>query len=145
MTDTFTEAPIERPPRRSGRLAPMIAILLLAALALTVSGVFPFRQLIQQRRQVEAAQTQLESLVEQNALLETDLAALETDEEVERIAREQYGLVRPGETAFVVVQPDARSEFDVSTHSEPVVEEPSRPWWERMWLFVTGGDVDGNG
>jgi len=144
MTDTLTEAPATRPRRRRGRVAPVLAIVLLVALAFTVSGVFPFRQLIQQRRQIEATQQHLEQLTEQNEQLAADLAALDTDAEIERIAREQYGLVRPGETAYIVVQPTPGDATEDATE-EPDVVETERSWWERVWLFVTGGDVDGDG
>ena len=137
MTDTLERREVD-PPRRRGRLAPIIAGLLLAALAFTVSGVFPIRQLIQQRQQVDAARAQLDALRFENDRLADEIDALHTDQEIERIAREQYGLVRPGEEAFVIIVPEAPAD-EVAPVPEEVAEPPS--WWQRIWLFVTGGDV----
>ena len=133
--------PQPSPPRRS-RLAPVVAILLLAALAFTVSGVFPFRQLFHQRRQVEATREQLQQLVDQNDALAAEIETLQTDDEVERIAREQYGLVRPGESAYAVIVPD---DGDTEEPIPAAEAAPSAPWWERLWNFVTGGDVADDG
>jgi len=137
MTGTLHRRDVDGPPKRRSRLAPLIAGLLLAALAFTVSGVFPFRQLIQQRQQVDAASQQLDTLRAENDRLAEELDALHTDDEIERIAREQYGLVRPGEEAFVVIVPDAVPVAPAA----PVAGDPAPSWWQRMWLFVTGGDV----
>lgn len=141
MTETTTRVEETAPPRRS-RLAPVIAVLLLAALAFTVSGVFPFRQLLRQQGQVDATQDRLDQLTADNELLAARIEALQTDEEIERIAREQYGLVRPGESAYVVVVPDRSTDSHVLAAEEPA---PARPWWQRMWNFITGGDVASDG
>jgi len=141
MTDTITRAEETDAPRRS-RMAPIIAVLLLAALAFTVSGVFPFRQLFQQQRQVEETRERLQQLVDENDALASEIEALQTDEEIERLAREHYGLVRPGETAFVVVVPDPRAGGEVAPAEEQV---PALPWWQRLWNFVTGGDAVADG
>jgi cell division protein FtsB len=134
------EAPA--PPRRR-RWGWVLAILLLGALALTVSGILPFRQLVAQQHQIDRAGSQLEALTNENERLENEIAALQTDGEVERIARDQYGLVRPGEVGYVVVAPPGASgSIDTSTEAVPV---ESRSWWERLWDFVTGGDLDGDG
>ena len=42
-------------------------------------------------------------LQRENELLEQRITVLKTDAEVERIAREQYNLVRPGEEAYAVL------------------------------------------
>lgn len=140
MTGTLErrDAPVRR---RRARLAPVMAVLLLGALAFTVTGVFPFRQLFQQRQQVELATEQLEILAEENRTLEEEIAALGTDQEVERMAREQFGLVRPGETAYTVIVPEGAAAEAV----EEQREVDDRSWWERIWSFVTGSDVGTDG
>ena len=51
------DAPIEpEAPQRAGRRhrrSPWVALLLVVALAITLAGIFPFRQMIAQQRQVE--------------------------------------------------------------------------------------------
>ena len=131
------------PPMRKQRWGWVLAVLLLGALALTVSGILPFRQLVAQQRQIERAGAQLEALSNENERLEGEILALQTDGEVERIARDQYGLVRPGEVGYVVVAPPGASEDGAASTVAPGSDE--RSLWERLWDFVTGGDLDAGG
>ena len=143
MTKTLErEREAETAPRGS-RWGWVLAVVLLSALALTVSGVFPFRQLVEQRRAVEESRQQLAALEQENGELEGDIAALYTDEEIERVARDQYGLVRPGETGYVVISPP---ESDTAANPEiAAVEEDDRHWWGRLWDWVTGNDLRRDG
>jgi cell division protein FtsB len=141
MTDTLEHVEQHTAPRKQ-RWGWVLAVVLLGALALTVSGILPFRQLITQQRQIEHSELQLAALERENQVLSEDIYRLGTDAEVERIAREQYGLVRPGEIAYVVVVRDAPPEAAVV---EPVVPVDERPWWERVWDFITGSDVGTDG
>ena len=144
MTRTLTRKEPAAPPKpRRQRWGMVLAVILLVALAFTVSGVFPFRQLLAQRQQVERAQEQFETLVEENARLEEEIAALATEEEVERLARDQFGLVRPGETGYVVVVPPGTESLVVDEGAAD--SEDARPWWERVWDYVTGGDLADDG
>lgn len=116
----------------------MFAMVLLVALAVVLAGIFPFRQIIAQERQVDLTQQKYDALVEENARLEAEAAALQTPQEVERIAREHYGLVRPGEIGYVAVSPQG---------APPVGPEPEAPtpiepeWWETVRDFFTGKDL----
>jgi cell division protein FtsB len=142
MTKTL-ERQKDKAPVKKQRWGWVLAVVLLGALALTVSGILPFRQLISQQNQIERSQAQLTALTDENDLLAEDIAMLGTDAEIERLAREQYGLVRPGEVAYVVVTPDEPPV--VEAPSDPVVRSDQRPWWERVWDFITGSDVDPDG
>ena len=139
MTDTL-ERQKDNAPAKKQRWGWVLAVVLLGALALTVSGILPFRQLIFQQQQIERSQAQLTALTDENDALAEDIAMLGTDAEIERLAREQYGLVRPGEVAYVVVTPD--EPLVVEAPSDPVVRSDQRPWWERVWDFITGSDVN---
>jgi len=121
--------------RRDGmRLSGLLALVVLVALVVTAA----------QRRAVDLAQEKLAALEDENRRLEVEIAALYTPEEVERIAREQLGLVRPGEIGYVVVTPpDAEV---VEPKPEPVFEvEEGQPWWRDLWDFLTGRDLVGDG
>jgi cell division protein FtsB len=142
MTDTL-ERRKDTTPVRKQRWGWVLAVVLLGALALTVSGILPFRQLLTQQHQIERSQEQLTALRNENEALAEDIAMLETDAEIERLAREQYGLVRPGEVAYVVVTPEELPVVEVP--SDPVVRSDQRPWWERVWDFISGSDVDPDG
>ncbi len=142
MTETLEHTTETSPPRRQ-RWGWVLAVVLLGALALTVSGIFPFRQLVSQQRQIEHTQEQLAALERENQVLVEDIEMLGTDAEIERIAREQYGLVRPGEVGYVVVTPRETPIVDASP--DPVVRSDERPWWRRVWDFVTGDDINTDG
>jgi cell division protein FtsB len=64
---------------------------------------FPIRSLLAQRQETDAVRDRLELLREQSETLADEAARLQSDAEVERIARERYNLVRPGETPYAVV------------------------------------------
>ena len=68
-------------------------------------AVFPTRTWMAQQQSIAEAEEQLRVLDEQNALLGERIASLQEDEEIERLAREQYNLVRPGEEAYAVLPP----------------------------------------
>ena len=142
MTETL-ERQKDKAPARKQRWGWVMAVVLLGALALTVSGILPFRQLISQQHEIERSQEQLTALRNENNALEEDIEMLGTDAEIERLAREQYGLVRPGEIAYVVVTPDEPLVIDVPP--DPVVRSDQRRWWERVWDFITGSDVGADG
>ena len=66
-------------------------------------AVFPTRTWLDQRRQRDAVAERVAVLREQNARLERRAGQLHTDAEIERLAREQYNLVRPGEEAYALL------------------------------------------
>ena len=125
------------PPQH--RRSPWVAVLLLVALAITLAGIFPFRQMIAQQRQVDSTQARLDSLVQENQALEYRVVALNSDAEVERLARER-GLVRPGEFGFAL-------EFETGDappveQAEPAVRASDRSFLGQIWDFLTGRDLD---
>jgi cell division protein FtsL len=65
--------------------------------------VFPTRTYLDQRHQLDLAARQVRVLDQQNSELSAEAAKLKTTAEIERIAREQYHLVRPGEQAFAIL------------------------------------------
>jgi cell division protein FtsB len=88
--------------RTIGRaLAP--ALVVAVALSVLVVGVFPTRTLWAQRSATAAAEDELATLRRENRALEERMRRLGDPEEIERLAREEYGLVRPGEEPYVVI------------------------------------------
>jgi cell division protein FtsB len=73
---------------------------LLAALFL---AIFPTRALIDQRNRKGAAARELVRLESENKRLDGEVHRLHTDAEIERLARDQYNLVRPGEEAYAIL------------------------------------------
>jgi cell division protein FtsL len=81
------------------------AVILLAAAA----ALFTVRYLEVYRLNREAAELAAlkRALQEQNAVLREEIKLLHTPAYVEKIAREQLGLVKPGEVAVLIVRPPA--------------------------------------
>ncbi len=78
--------------------------LLVAAIAiLLVMAAAPMRQAYQQRQALAQEKMRLQALQRENSSLEQRLERLNDPEYQEKLAREQLGLVRPGETSYVVV------------------------------------------
>jgi cell division protein FtsB len=87
--------------RRRALLAAALGVLALVALLFAFG--YPTRTLVQQRSQVHATQKHLADLQRATTALNRESQQLRGDAAVTRIAREQYGLVRPGEVPYVLV------------------------------------------
>ena len=123
---------------RGGRRGSVIAVLLLAGLAIVLAGVLPFRQLIAQERLVDNTTAKLDALVVGNQLLRDEIDEVQSPAELERVAREQYGMAEPGETAYIVELEGGPSADGVVVSDQ---ESDSRSPLERFWDFLTGRDL----
>jgi hypothetical protein len=103
-----------------------------------MGGIFPFRQIIAQNAQVDDTRNYHQQLVQENAALEEQIAALQTDAGVEQLAREQFNYVRPGEQSFEVEGP-LTIEPDYVPDNVTVIDD--RGLFQRFWDFLTGRDV----
>lgn len=122
-----------RSRRRVGRaLWPVLATLALVLVLFT--AVFPTRTFWAQRNETQAAEQRLSVLSEQNGVLEDRAEELRSDEEVERLARERYNLVLPGEEAYALL-PSAGSATTVPPPDDGAGE---RNLLERLWDGVSG-------
>jgi cell division protein FtsB len=74
-----------------------------ALVVFLVAGVFPTRTYLHQRDEIATAEDKVQVLTAENAKLAQQVERLHTDSEVERLAREQYNLVRPGEEAYAIL------------------------------------------
>jgi cell division protein FtsL len=80
-----------------------LALFFVVLVGLLFAFVYPTRTFLDQRSQTNKAREQLETLRSENARLTRESKRLSTDAEIERIARERYGLVKPGERSFVIL------------------------------------------
>lgn len=122
------------------RIAVVGTIGSLLAVGVLFTNFLPFRQILAQQRSLEHSQVQLAALQGENVLLEREVEALMSDSEIERIAREYFGYVMPGEQAIVVVSPPGSG--PVAPSALPVLER-DLPWWQQVWDFLTGRDLSG--
>lgn len=92
-------------PRRA--LSSQQALKLLVT-AVVVAGilfafVFPVRTYLAQQRTIRAAAARVQILDEQDARLSARADQLQTDAEIERLARQDYGMVKPGEEPYAIL------------------------------------------
>ena len=80
-----------------------IVVALVIFIGILFGAVYPTRTYLAQRRDLRAAHQKLALFKEQNAHLEAEAKRLESDTEIERIARARFNLVKPGEEAYAVV------------------------------------------
>ena len=118
--------------RRVRRL--FVAGLVVAGILFTFAN--PARTWYDQRQEIAAARARNVVLDQQSRQLQERAAKLATDAEVERLARAEYGLVKPGEEAFgILPTPGA---------GPPKAELPPPPaprrWWKGAWDTVTFWD-----
>ncbi len=107
------------PPGLTRWLRPLLlAAAAVATIAILAVYVFPTRTWIDQRRALADTDAQLQQLDAERDALAARVDELDSDAEIESIARSQYGLVRPGEEPYAVLPAP-----------EPPIELPS------VWPF----------
>jgi cell division protein FtsB len=116
-----------------------VLALIIAGMAV-ITAVIPFRQILEQQARVEGASAELARINLENEFLNGEVQALQTPEEIERLARENLGYVMPGETAYVVLEPE---ETLATTPAAPVAVVEDVPWYVAIWNFFTGADMSG--
>ncbi|MGH2402890.1 MAG: FtsB family cell division protein [bacterium] len=129
---------LELPPRASRRLVPrwagsLIAVAVCAALVLAFGGAY--WDGYQLRRDAARLARERDDLRRENAQLREEIRLLSTPEYIERLAREQLGLVRPGEIAVILVRPTPAPAPPAAPGTRDAgqreVREP-KPWWVRL-------------
>ena len=124
------------------RRRPGLVVALLALLGVIGLGAFPARAYLDQVNQRADLARQVEELSQGNAKLEAEKTRLGTDETIERLARERYQLVRPGEEAYTIL-PDANATAGAPTQPAGARPDPTPPappqksWWNRAWSTLT--------
>jgi len=122
------------PPPLALRLAAVLAVpLLLYALVATGQKAVENYRLNQQ---AEALQVEIAGLREQNVALQQQIEAARTDGAIEKIAREQLGLIKPGDHPLVLVSDNtARGE---SVPAAQPTAPPPKPTWRQWWDYFFG-------
>jgi cell division protein FtsB len=121
------------------------AVLLTLMGVLLLSALYPLRQYMSQDSNVNALVRQERALDQKIAELKRRQELLMSDDEIERVAREELGMVRPGEVAFAVVPGSAKGGSGTAKASS--VRSVSRSsaagawyshWWDAMFSSVRG-------
>jgi cell division protein FtsB len=78
---------------------------------------------------VDTVRREIDTLRARNIELQAELSGGRLDEDIERIARDELGMVRPGDHPIVLVWPEGTKRRDV----EPPPAAASEPSW-RTWF-----------
>ncbi|MGC9542694.1 FtsB family cell division protein [Streptomyces sp. UG1] len=126
----------KRQARRS-RLTGRAALLALVVCSLVVALAYPIRQYVSQRAEIADMQREREEAAERVEQLRDLKARWQDDAYAEQRIRQRLHYVKPGETGFIVVDPDAakKSRTDRS--------QADRPWYANIWDGVDKADAAG--
>jgi cell division protein FtsB len=80
-----------------------IVVAFVIFIGILFGAVYPTRTYLAQQRDLRSAHQKLALFQQQNGHLEAEAKRLESDEEIERIARARFNLVKPGEEAYAIV------------------------------------------
>src|SRR5688572_12728368 len=86
------------------KAATLASVILVAALVVgSLFGDRGFLQLVRQQQRAEELAREIEALRQENRRLAVEITALRSDPRaIERLAREELGLARAGETVFLI-------------------------------------------
>ena len=117
------------------------AVLGLVVCALVVSAALPLREFLSQRadiRHLEQSQTAAKQRVAQ---LEEQKARLADPDYVAALARDRLHFVRPGEMAYVILDPQAAPQTPKDAQRAAAAPAgPQAPWYSQMWGSVRSAD-----
>ncbi|MFE5816420.1 septum formation initiator family protein [Streptomyces sp. NPDC056479] len=124
----------KRQARRS-RLTGRAALLALVVCSLVVALAYPIRQYVSQRAEIADQQRQQEEAAQRVEQLRDIKARWQDDAYAEQQIRQRLHYVMPGETGYIVVDPDAvkKSRTDQSA--------ADRPWYANIWDGVDKADA----
>ena len=125
------------PTRRRLGFGPQAVILLLVLCLAGAMAIQPTRQLLEQRARVAGMSQDLRQLRASNKQLDKRIERLNDPDFLEQQAREQIGLVRPGEVTYRVMPParSAHAKAARKKNAAPVQEE-SAGWLTRLAAFI---------
>ena len=119
------------------RRAVWLVLTLVVLIGVLFVAVFPTRTWLAQRKEMSTATEQLQVLDEQNDVLEARVKALQSDDEIERLAREQYNLVKPGEEAYALLPAPGSTTATTLPSATPEAKASDRSAPSKVWHFLT--------
>lgn len=118
-------------------IGPQVVALLLILGLLGAMAIEPTRQLIEQRERIQGMSQDLSQLQRSNRRLDARIGRLKDPDFLEQRARD-IGLVRPGETAYVVMPP-SRSSVKAEASKKPApTPAPEPPGFIHGFLDFVG-------
>ncbi|MFE9684993.1 septum formation initiator family protein [Streptomyces sp. NPDC002701] len=124
----------KRQARRS-RLTGRAALLALVLCSLVVALAYPIRQYVSQRAEVAELQREREQARERVEQLRDLKARWQDDAYAEQRIRERLHYVMPGETGYIVIDPDAAKKTRTNRTAA------DRAWYANVWDGVDKADA----
>jgi cell division protein FtsB len=128
---------VTAPRPTNGRLTGRAAVLVVVLAMLAVAYAWPLREYLRQRGD-------LERLRSENASTQARVDALQEQQRrwsdpayIEAQARDRLHFVMPGETSFVVLQPNSPSSPKTLPGPTPT---PPTAWYASLWATVRAAD-----
>ena len=125
--------------RRSRRVLVLLALAVVFALVLAP----PLRLYLQQQRDVSELRSEIGTREADVAALRTEVGLWQEDPYVAAQARDRLNFVMPGETGFVVPDPEPSPDAAASDPTSAAGLEAARPdalpegtWYDRLWSSV---------
>lgn len=118
--------------KKKGRNWLKILAFFFLVLSLTAFLTYPaYRDWRKQRELRAKLERELKAKAKRNREIEREIKRLQSESYVEEIARRDFGLVKPGEKAYILIEPQGQEE---TTPSKPVKRKKS--WWQKFvdWL-----------
>jgi cell division protein FtsB len=126
-------------PRPPFGVSPRGVVVVLVLGLVGAMAIEPTRQLLRQRDRIAGVTDDLEAIRASNLQLEEQIARLNDDDFIEQRAREQMGLVRPGEISVVVMPPSRHERIEhrrkVEAHRR-LAPPPPRSFVQSVLHFV---------
>ncbi|MET7473393.1 septum formation initiator family protein [Streptomyces sp. NPDC005648] len=124
----------KRQARRS-RLTSRAALLALVLCTLVVALAYPIRQYVSQRAQIADLQRQKQQAKQRVEQLRDLKARWQDDSYAEQQIRQRLHYVMPGETGYIVIDPNAAKQ------SRADLGAADRPWYSNVWDGVDKSDA----
>src|SRR4051812_34434857 len=130
-----TRAAEEAARRRRTGLTSRAAVLAIAVCAVVLTLAVPLQQYLAQRAQLSDLVAQERAERARVAALEQQQARWNDPAYVREQARERLHFVKPGETAYVIVDPTPQPQ--PKAIAAPKVQKKEGPWYGQLWSTVT--------
>ncbi|NLK08581.1 MAG: septum formation initiator family protein [Firmicutes bacterium] len=94
-------------PRRRWRATPKVFVFILCIICIRIGGGFAVRyfNIIRLQSKVTRIQREIVAFEQRNDAIREEIEHMQSDEYIERVAREKLGLVKPGEVIYKPVRP----------------------------------------
>ena len=129
-----TRGPDEQPARRTS-LTGRAAVLALVVCMLAISLAYPLREFLAQRGDIGDYRAKVAAQEKRVADLSRARERWNDPAYVKAQARERLHFVMPGETVYIVLEPD-EAPAPVVPSERATVPPPKRPWFGDLWATV---------